>query len=416
MSIKPNATNILPSALVLNDQYNWGGVLARSQGYISASPEGPYLPNQKAQISMPLELVDLRNSTLQFTVTGTAGTGATYTRFNSGIKSIIDRITIQFGSKVILDIQDYNVVSLMQDLRLDLNWQDTVGALNFGYGSTAVRNSRFLDPTYVYAVQLYSVHQDFLHTILPLQKLGVQLILNIYFAPANQCIESDGTNPTYAVNNLQLHYSSLVPTPNWDQMYNEKVRSDNPPSFVYCGYDAQEDTNTCLAGITNFSKVLTYKYTSLNCVMVLFRSGNLESVSVNDKLNNFAYPNITSAYLKIGSVQYPQDNSTNLGDRFSMLCECWGISMQNQPIKASQNFASGTPGSFILAFPLSKHPYEQNEDDNVNSQGIDTSIATSIVLNVQFGTALASNLTMEVIGIYNNCITYNSNGSITWYN
>lgn len=409
--------SVIPLDLGVEPEANWGGILARSQGYISASPEGPYAPQQKAQISLPLEMCDFRNSTLQFTLTGTAGAGGTFTRFENGIKSIIDRITIQFGSKVVLDIQDYNVLSYVDDLTQDINWFPTVGKYMFGYGTTGERDAWFLLPNKVYAVQLYRNHDDFLHSVLPLQKLGVQMIMNIYFAPVAKCIDTDRTGATYTVNNLQFHYSSLVPSPQWDNMYNEKVISQMPPSFSYVDYDCQEDTNTCLAGITSFSKVLTFKYSALTGVAVTFR---LQSV-VNDqagldKLSSFINPGISSAYLKVGSVQYPQDNTTNNGDRMSMAGEYFGVSLQDKPLAFAGNWESTTTnGTFVLAFPLQKHPYEV-QDQRIFSDGVDTSIATSIVLNVTFSAALAANLVMEVVGRYQNTITYNPNGSITWNN
>lgn len=414
-----NQSPILPNDMLINPELNYGGVIARTQTYILPSTgAGNYGPQGKIQFTFPNEMMDFKNSTFQFTLNGTAGGGATYTRINQGIKSIINRITVQAGSKTILDINNYNQVSLLNDLSKDFNLQSTSLKVAMGYGTPTERNNYFASSTKVYAVQLYSLHEEFWHAIMPYNMTKVQLVMNIYLEEANKCIESDGTNPTFTINNCEYHYSSLVPSDGWVNMFNQRLSSvDNFPTYSYNSYDVIEDQSLCQVGVSNISKVLTFKYSQLSGIGIIFRNlAGIDSFATNNKLNNFVYPAITNRQLKIGGISFPNDQQSSNPDEFSMLCEYYDTSMQRVPLGFAVNY-DGTgvaPSTYGLFFPLAKFPY-QEEDDGIKSQGLSTDIGTNIVLSISFSAPLPSALVMTVFARYNNTIIYNSNGTVSWY-
>ena len=212
------ATNInkigLPESLALSEVYKYGGIRSRINNYFSAIPESNYTPGQTIMLQCPMELVDFRSHSLEFTVTGTPGTGATFTRFNKDIRSIIQRMVIKFGGKVVYDCQNQNLLFNLFDGTYDFNWEDSCGLIALGTGDATQRNADFINPNRIYSVQLYGLTPEFLNKVLPLQKLQVQLTIELTLAAPNVCIECDGTNPSYQVNNVRFHYASLVPDDN----------------------------------------------------------------------------------------------------------------------------------------------------------------------------------------------------------
>ena len=318
---------LLPEGIAPTSEMRLTGVLARNQSYINAQQPNGLGPNQMATFELPQELLDLRSATFQFTVTGTAGGGATYTRFNQDIRSIIKRVVVRFASKYVVDTQNmglwYNITNGIKPV----NWSTSTGTIAYGTGTTTQRNSLFSNSTYVYAVQLYNLENSLFNEVLPLNKLGVQCYIDIYFAPAAECIESDGTSPTYTVNNMQFHYASLVPNQSWLELYDEQVVRGL--TYSCCNVDNISDTTMLPAGVTSASKILTYKYSSLIGIVAVMRPlANISDVSANDKLNNFLYNNTNMAYVKIGSQQYPINSNQSASDMLTMYADQFGISMR----------------------------------------------------------------------------------------
>lgn len=401
---------MIPDSLSLDDEVGYGGVMASNFTYVSASPEGPYLPQQTSQIQLPLENMMLKGSSLQFRISGTAGAGATYTRFNNDIRSIIKRLFITIGGKLVYDVQNYNVLCHIHNYTKDVNWQNTTAKVLYGYGSAAERNGYFTNPNKIYAVELYDLKNDFFRRFWPLTKIGGQVILNIFWALPSECMESDGTNPTYAVNGLQFHYQSLVVSPEWNNLFNEKVNSDLPPTISYPGFYNQIDTSTLNVGLTTISKVLTFRYASLVSLIIVMRNAaNVQNLAFNDKLNSFNYNNINNAYVKIGGIQIPINSTVDNADLLTMYLANYGISNQF-PLSGAVNW--GTT-SFVLAFPLSKYVYEDRKNKCLDS-GLDLQIATNFVLNISFSTPLAATQQMDIFCVADNTITILPNGSIQW--
>ena len=144
--------------IALQDFTSYGGVLARVENYEAARPPSGYLPGQLCTIQMPIGMMDFRGHSLQFTIQGTPGTGATYTRLSSDIRCIFKRLVISFGSKPVLDIMDYNVLCNILNNTKDVNWPGTFGKACNGVGSAAERNGWFTNVNKVYAIQLYDLN------------------------------------------------------------------------------------------------------------------------------------------------------------------------------------------------------------------------------------------------------------------
>jgi hypothetical protein len=403
----------VPEGIAQSKEVKLSGILARNQSYVNSQQPNNIGPEQFTTFELPQELLDLRSATFQFKITGTPGVGSTYNRFNQDIRSIISRIIVRFGSKVVVDTHAKNLWYNITNYTKPVNWATSVGRITNGVGSTTERNALFSNPNYVYAVQLYNMENSFFNKVLPLNKLGVQCYIDIYFAQPNQCIESDAGSPTYVVNAMQFHYSSLVPDDNWNQMYNTQV-SQGGCTYTYCNVENINDTSLMPAGVSSVSKILTYKYTSLVGVVAVMRPlANMSNFAANDKLNNYAFNNVNTAYVKIGSQQYPINSNQSGSDMLTMFAEQFGLSMRVD-FAGATNWLTGSPGSFVVCIPLAKHIKEFDRVKGISVDGLDTSIGTSVIINLQFSTPLAAAMQVDFFALYEAQVTFNQNGSITW--
>ena len=399
----------IPESISLSQTTELSGIISRLNTYVSANPENNYYPNQQITIQLPNDYIDLKNHSLQFTV-ATNVTGGTYGRFNKDIRSIFKRITVSFGSKIIIDVSNQNLLyNILNDCK-DNHWADTAGKILNGAGDATSRGTDFTNSSRVYAVQLYSFKEDLLSKAIPFQKLSVPMYINIYLAAADECIETDGTNPSYIVNNVQLHYSALTPDEGWNQMYNQKV--SNGISICFRNYENSYFSSLLLAGSTRSSATLNFRSSSLlGLVMVMRLASSIQAPAINDKLNRYDFNSLSQFSVRIGSFQQPLNQLVNYADMYSMFVETFGLSTQ-APLAAAVNWNTT---NFVACVNLSRHPFMQNRDC-ILTNGIDTSISSAIIADFQFAAPLAANYVLDVFAVSENQIVLNSSGGITWMN
>jgi hypothetical protein len=399
----------IPNDLNLYNVLKYDGVISRINSYQPANPQNGYAPGQLLTFQMPMEFLDFRNGSFQFTLTNTAP-GSTYAYFNRDIRSIFKRITLSFGSKVIYDCQNQNLLYNIMDLLKDPQWKEYNGKVLNSTGSQAERTADFNNPNRVYAVQLYDLRQELLSHALPLQKLNVQLYINIYLAPVNECITTDSLTPNYTLNNAQFHISSLIASPGWNSLYDSRISMGIPYSYI--NFENQYDSSILTAGTTRASKSLNFRYSSLTGIIAVMRpSANIQNLTAVDKLNNFPPLNLNTCQLRIGSFVQPTDDLANLADRFSMLCELFGKSTQI-PMDAALLWDTST---FIIAQNLSKHPFSQS-GNNIDTNGINTSISNNMILDLSFSVPLPANYTLDVFAMSECSVVFQQNGGIIWNN
>lgn len=395
-----------PPPLGLEKELSYVGLLARNAAFVSFIPEGPYNAGQIAYVDFPNTMMDLRKAFLHFTVTGTPGTGSTYNRFNFDIRSIIKRVEVLIGSRVVVDISNFNVLSNMLNNLMDVNLFSTVGQISGGTGSQAQRNAAFANSTY--DVQMYHFNTSFFQSILPLQKLATNVRLRLTFANANECIETDGTNPTYVVSNLQFHYNVLIPDEKFNSLWDSKIRGDGI-HWTYETFSNFQTTNLLANGTNNATQILNYKFNSLLGVLMVMRdSANIYNFAANDKLNKYNYNGLNLFRLRISSQSYPIDPSRSIGDLYFALIETFGISARF-PTYGSTNYGSS---SFIAGVPLAKHTLENRDGADIG--GLATVLGTSILCDMGFSSPLDGNNTVDFFSIQHNTITFLPNGSIEW--
>ena len=407
LGVATNNTQLLafPPPLGLEKELSYAGLLARNSAYVSFIPENGYKPSQTAYVDLPNTMIDMRKAFVRFTAVGTAAGGATYSRFNFDIRSIIKRVEVMIGSRTVVDIYNYNLLANMLDKLLDSSYPSTVGTISGGTGDATARNAAFASSDY--DVQLYHFNPSFFHSILPLQKLATNVRIRFTFADATECIETDVPGASYTVNNLQLHYNILVPDEKFNMSWDMAVQRGL--TWTYETFSNFQTSNLLGAGVNNATQILNYKYNSLlGVLMVMRNSADIYNQSVNDKLNKFNYNALNNYRLRISSQSYPIDPSRTLGDFYFALIETFGISARFSTYGASTYGST----SFIAGVPLSKHPLEDREGADVG--GIATVLGTSILADFGFASPLAAAQTVDFFSVQHNTIKFLPNGSIEW--
>lgn len=398
---------MLPDSLSLYEVSSYGGIKTRVDSYSPSMPQSGYLPGQIITFQLPLQNLDLRNSSWQFSLNCTAP-GSTYAYFNKDIRSIIQRMTLSFGSKIIFDCQNANLLFNVMDQLKETAWADSAGKLLYGTGDQVSRQADFTNVNRYYCVQLYNLNSELLSFILPLSKLNVQLYINIYLAPVANCITTDSLAPTYVVNENQFHCSFLETTPEWEQLWAAKI--SRGIAFNYLNYENTFDSSLLTAGISRASKTLQFRYSSLVGIIFVMRPlANINSQTAVDKLSRYDFNNLSGVQCRIGSFVTPTDITTNFGDRYTMLMQQFGYSTK-VAYAASQNFNTT---NFIGAVNFSRHPY-QRMDASTSINGIDTSINSAVILDLTFSSPLGANYSIDIYGLSECSVVFLSNGGINW--
>lgn len=425
-----SSPNVLTDELAMDPEVSIGGIVSNNYTYVNAQPIGPWAGSRstKININLPQELISLEDAYLEFQITATAGnTVGIIGSFVPDIRSIISRMTVNFGSKTILDIDNWGLLQNVFNYTNDPLWNSYNGSVLVASDpSQANRQEYFTTPTKVYTcrLNLSTGIQSIFNKMLPLQKLGTQFTIYLYLSDPVYVISTNipvigSVAPSYTVNQVELHYITSTPTDGWNRKFDTMVRSNPGITFTYRTFDNQQDTSTLIAGITSASKFLTFKYTSLLGLLIIFQPTGLSTTwNADNKMNYFYNPGVNLLRLKIGGQFYPTDSSTNDGDVFGRLLTMTGIGTQT-PISASQywNYNGADPSfsTYIACCPISKHPNSIRRDNRIAITGLNTSVATSMQLDLGFSPALPANLTMNIWAYYESTIVINPNGSVTLY-
>jgi hypothetical protein len=421
---------VLPADLALDPEVIYGGVIANNYSYVDAVvPSGTVgSRNSKIIFNMPQEVLSMQDSWLEFKITTSVGNtaGPPVCSFVPDIRSIFSRMVLQFGSKTILDIDGFGILNYMFSQKLDPQIQNYNNSVLVASDS-AIGNRQiyFADPTKTYCCRLNLVEgmQSLFDRIMPFNLVGSQMQLQLYLSDPAAVISSSiaitGTvQPSYILNECQLHYISSVPSQALINSWNENLSSSL--TFSYRTFEFQQQTNVAVSGISNLNLVLTFKKANFLGLFITFQNpANQFNYQSDNKIQQFINPNMNLLRLKIGSVFYPTDQQTNFADLFTRFLSATGTDVES-PVAAAANWGyNSTPpalASFIACCPVAKHPNSINQNNSRTVvEGIDTSIATSVVLECGFATPLPTTYIMNIYAYYGATITLNANGSISLY-
>lgn len=396
-------------AMLFSEPHAYGAIADRSEVYVNADQPNNITPGTVSYIRLPkAELSDLRGSTLEFQAAPSA-TGGTYVRFSQPIATVIDRVRVLANSTLLDDEIGFNRIYSMKLMTEDnTEWASSL-QITDGVGSTATRNG-WAGASPNYQIQLgYIV--DLLNRVLPIGYLGNnQITIEIYWSQALYCVECDGTNPTYVVNNLQYHYANINVTDNYKRMLNDKFKAGGV-QFSYRAFDNYVGSYTAGTNSTVYT-TLPFKHRKALAIMyVAIPTANLTTTSDNDKFITFSnYTAYNSSRLKINNKYIPSDRVLNSWEQFLQTMDAFDVPYKNNSYIAN-NWLTGQ--AFIIGQTIAQSPRNVS-DDNKIIQGIDISQGNSnCIAEITFGTALSAQQTVFYFCEYYAICSIDSNGVIS---
>jgi hypothetical protein len=390
------------------------GLVSRNSSFVNAQ-QGSYNPGQMMQFLLPQQMLDLRSSYVEFQINVTANTAVGLAMVGD-IRSIFKRVVLKFGSKTFFDCGEFGVLQNLCNFSLDPNWFAYNGSTLVGAGNLASRQALATQPTYVYAckMDLTSALGSIFDSVLPLHKISSQLEIDIYLAPAAEVMSYTSITspniPTYTVVSPTFHADFLGPDSYWNASYDKRVRENPGITYSFKSWEELTDTSILPIGQSSFQKVLTFKNSNvLGILFVMQNATDKTDFTVPGKMNNNNFNNLNGLRLKIGGVSYPQDNITSAGDTLGRFLQMFKVPSDKPCFGAG--FWTGT--GFVAACPLNVYPYA-NQDSAVPN-GIDTSIATSIILDVTFSTPISGqNQNLYIYALSEQTLQFLANGGVLW--
>lgn len=246
--------------------------------------------------------LDLTDGKLDFHLTLNGGSGATWKRACNRIHNMIDRIVVRNGNgSVIYDQRRDNWInSLWYALTRKPSIDAQYGEYE-GVGSPAAREA------WASARKRYRPNIECpLFTKYPWpSKYTGPIKIELYLAAPSTWIETNGTNPTFDMDGIELHFDELV----FDDSYYSEIESRGVLFRPYVGVEVLEESVHSAGGDYNIS----LQKSDMRALAVITKEDNWNLPYVLDKFETFPYKSPDgaipkSARIRIGTKYYPQED------------------------------------------------------------------------------------------------------------
>lgn len=369
--------------------------------YPEAANSGYSPQNSIIRFSLSNGMLDLRKSSWEFYATASA-TGGTYVRFSKGITCTVNRLRVMCGTTVLEDIINFNLLYAAKLLSKDPAFLSTSATVLMGYGDAAARNTDNANPNRRYVVNLGFL-SDLLNRVIPQNYMNSQLRIELYMEQAGRCIETDGTNPTYTINNNQFHYSLLKTTSEFDNLIQFPI---------LISYKSWENyVNQYAASTNNSQTIIPIKKRQMTGIFSVSRNQtDTNNPASNDKFQTYQlYSQFGNSRYKINNTYFPLDKVEDTYDSYIQMVDFWRVKY-NQPIQ----YGNSWPTSFINAQNICQRTSADEADDYIC--GIDTSKDTSsVVSEITFNSGVPALQEVQYYAQYYNVITINGDKSVVLF-
>jgi hypothetical protein len=389
----------------------YGAIQERIELYQQPETINNVAPGQISYIRIPKgDLSDFRDSVLEFNATCSA-TGGTYVRFGQPIAQIINRVRIMANSVLLDDELEFGRIYAWELMAMDNTEWGSALTITDGIGSAAYRNSLAASASVIYSIKLGKV-ADILNSVVPVGWLGNnQITIECYWqSNPSTVIETDGTAPTYLINNIQFHYANIVPTPTYKKLLNDKFSSGGM-QFSFRAFDNYITTyNSSVLG--NLYTVLPFKHRKAITIITAWQpTSTIQTTTTNDKYISYSgYTNYASSRFKVNGIFIPSDKIQNTFDLYLHTCDSLDITSYFNSYIANNWVSTNT--AFLLGQTIAQNPRSVTEDNRV-VQGIDTASGNSnVIFELNLSTALPSMQTAYFYCEYYAICSINSNGNL----
>jgi len=366
-----------------------------------------YTVNDKIIFNFPGNMSDFRHSYMTFFAQATAN-GGTYVRFVYPIQSCFMRARIYVGSQIWEDIDDFNVLCGMFELA-----KPYAAVNNLANEGTYDNTQRAADTA---AGRVYQIRPRLqgLERVIPLNKIGSPLRLELTIDQTVRILEYDGSTPSgITFNQCFWNYHVLEVPDQYDSLLNDKI---NGGGFEISIHTWANQSNTSIAG-NGGTMEIPFKYRNLTRIIAGYRLQSIvDSPTTNYKyMNQFLQRSISLSAAKINNKIYPSDKyDLALAQSYRQVNEVFNSLMESRfhsLMRAEDTFAGqDNTNRFILAFDIRK---DNSAGDNLYDNGLDTSgSGSSLTLQLQFASSLAGNITVDAYGEYECCLKILPGGKV----
>ena len=249
-------------------------------------------PGQLIRFQLPNNgFADMRYAVLLLTASASQ-TGGTFCRFSQLINTMIKKIRITAGAKEICDVNDYNLICSW------IFWsfisQETVTNIGplLGYDTTTNRNTNAAGREYLVPLFLDCLTSK----PWPLKLMDDILTVELTLDTAVNCLEFDGTSPTFSVTNIEWQIPIFEP----NQSYLDAIG----PSLCwkFANITCVKQSLTAASGDLQISE----KTSCLNHIVALQRvAANTTGGANLDKFLTWTYSNNTSYQVRHKGHYHP---------------------------------------------------------------------------------------------------------------
>lgn len=301
--------NIVPESMMF--QPSRRGMAARRTPVIVRAEQRSYASNGNKQVLIKLPnnaIYDTRYSYLTFDVALTK-TGGTYIRNHSGIFTLFQRVRIRAGSTEIEDNRDYNrIYAMLWEMLNPIDVTGNIGVTVLGFGTQAQRNALGAQSSTTYACPVFS---GVLNTeLLPLDNIKSGIEIEFYLDDAVNVLETDGTNPSFTVSNVQFHIERL----DMDPSYRARMASMVASQGLKLGFRVWNRFSTPLTTGSLQQITINSRNSSVNGMLNIFvNSSQLADPTVNDRFITWlptptgATGSISTSQLIINGAIFPDE-------------------------------------------------------------------------------------------------------------
>ena len=385
---KQTGTKVPPALSLSSENDPSIGMQIISTPVRQKSDVAQYRAGNRIRITIPSDFVDFREAYVSFTAyIDTPGAASTYDRFCMPIRSIIQRFKVGFGSGN-LSLEDIDNYGLLASYAFRSNKPSAI-IYNYEEGNpTAATRAAQSIASRQYQ---FKPEMEFLEEVIPLHKAGMPLQLELTLADVNRCLESDGANPAYLVENVYFHYNVVQVPDSYDEMLDQKIASGGLIipyrtwfSFMFANL------------VGNSAQIeVPARYKSVNRTVAYMRSAADEiDLTVDGKFTENNTNDVDQAWLKIGQRTFPAEKYDFSYDAFKYEALHRHTDLFNNRYKGRERFgdvlcaASWSNTFFGIPFDLRDDP---SVDEDLFQNGVDTlTSGTATTLGIVMGAPPAS--------------------------
>ena len=266
--------------------------------------------NRKAQLTLQGgEIHDLTRAYFEFDLT-IGATGATYVRASNGIWNCIRMMEVKEGSRDVVVLDQYNMLTSILHRYTSHGANDNLYGPIWGIGTPIQRTAwGAVTRNYGIPIGLHCLTKQ------PIEAHGeiqhANIVIYLYFDAPEAWIETDGTNPTYTIQNLRI-VSEELRMPSAYKMGSQMFHKSNTMKIMFDDFEVFEET----FDEPQFTLDIAPARMGISSLFTIFIDASTRNdTTVDDKFETF-YKNGMNTYQHRIGGKWVQESRVVFGNRY----------------------------------------------------------------------------------------------------